>query len=155
MAVMAQATVLGKEIFDITHRELDLGFLGLAEFAPSALLVLVTGSLADRVERRLVAAMGNAGQAVATVGILWYVSTDPTAVGPLFGLAVVFGAARAVSAPASRALPADIVPPERVPWVIARYAATWQVAAIIGPVAGGFLYAADHRLPYVFVVAVL
>jgi len=147
MAIMTQATVLGKQIFDITHRELDLGFLGLAEFAPSAVLVLVTGSLADRMERRRVAAMGEAGQAVATVGILWYVSTDPTAVGPLFALAALFGTARAFSAPASRALPADIVAPERVPWVVARYAATWQVAAIIGPVVGGFLYAADNRLP--------
>ena len=155
MAIMTQATVLGKQIFDITGRELDLGFLGLAEFAPSAVLVLVTGSLADRMERRRVAAMGEAGQALAAVGILWYVSTGPTAVGPLFGFAVLFGTARAFSAPASRALPADIVAPERVPWVVARYAATWQVAAIIGPVAGGFLYAADDRLPYVFVVAVI
>src|SRR5207245_10872209 len=105
--------------------------------------------------RLCVARRADAGRAVAAVGFLWYVSTNPTAVGPLFALAVVFGAARAVSAPASRALPADIVAPERVPWVVARYAATWQVAAIIGPVAGGFLYAADHRLPYVFVVAVL
>src|SRR5947208_10221355 len=155
MAIMTQDTVLGKQIFDITHRELDLGFLGLAEFAPSAVLVLVTGSLADRIERRQLAAMGEAGQAIATVGILWYVSTNPTAVGPLFALAMLFGTARAFSAPASRALPADIVAPERVPWVVARYAATWQIAAIIGPVVGGFLYAADDRLPYVFVVAVL
>jgi MFS family permease len=155
MAVMTQATVLGKQIFDITHREIDLGFLGLAEFAPSAVLVLVTGSIADRVDRRRVAAAGEIGQAVATAGILWYVSTNPTAVGPLFAFAALFGTARAFSAPASRALPADIVAPERVPWVVARYAATWQVASIIGPVAGGFLYAADDRLPYVFVIALL
>lgn len=152
---MAQATVLGKEIFDITHRELDLGFLGLAEFAPSAILVLVTGSIADRVERRRLAAAGEIGQAVATLGILWYVATKPAAVGPLFALAALFGTARAFSAPATRALPADVVPPDRVPWVVARYAATWQIAAIIGPVVGGFLYAASDVLPYLFVVAAL
>jgi MFS family permease len=155
MAIMTQTIVLGKQVFDISHRELDLGFLGLAEVAPSALLVLDTGSVADRLDRRRVAAVGEVGQAVAIGGILWYVSTGPTAVGPIFLLVLVFGVGRAFSAPASRALPADIVPPERLPWVVARYSATWQVASIVGPVAGGFLYAADVRLPYVFVIALL
>ena len=45
---MLQATVLGKQVYDITGRELDIGLLGLAEFLPAALLVLVTGSVADR-----------------------------------------------------------------------------------------------------------
>src|SRR5437764_270537 len=38
---MAQGTVLGKLVYDLTGREIDLGLLGLAEFAPAALLVLV------------------------------------------------------------------------------------------------------------------
>src|SRR4051794_24789055 len=155
IASMTQATVLGKQVFDISHRELDLGLLGLVEFAPALLLVLVTGAVADRFDRRRVAALGLLGEAAATGGILWYVSTDPTAVGPLFGFVALFGIARAFPAPAPRSLPADIVEPARVPWVVARYSATWQIAAIVGPVTGGFLYAADDRLPYVFVIAVL
>lgn len=153
-AMMMQATVLGKHVFDITGREIDLGLLGLAEFAPSAVLVLVTGSIADRHDRRKVAAAGLLGEVAATAGILAYVSTEPTAVGPIFGLVLLFGIARAFAAPAARALPADIVEPERVPWVVARYSGTWQLAAIFGPVLGGFLYAADRRLPYVAVIAV-
>jgi MFS family permease len=154
IASMTQATVLGKQVFDISHRELDLGFLGLVEFAPALLLVLVTGSVADRFDRRHVAALGLVGEACATGGILWYVSTGPTAVGPIFLFVLGFGVARAFAAPAARSLPADIVEPARVPWVVARYSATWQVASIVGPVTGGFLYAADVRLPYVFIVVV-
>src|SRR5947209_2025695 len=151
-AVLLQDTVLGKQVFDISGRELDLGLLGLAEFAPALLLVLVTGSIADRFDRRRVAAIGLVGQMVATAGVLAYVATKPTAVGPIFALVFGFGIARAFSSPAARALPADIVAPERVPWVIARYSATWQLASIVGPVLGGFLYAADDRLPYVAVL---
>src|SRR4051794_38091156 len=44
---MAGETALGKQVFDITGRELDLGWLGLIEFAPAAILVLVTGAVAD------------------------------------------------------------------------------------------------------------
>jgi MFS family permease len=154
IASITQATVLGKQVFDISHRELDLGLLGLVEFTPALLLVLVTGAVADRFDRRRVAALGLVGEAAATGGVLWYVSTDPTAVGPIFGFVVLFGIARAFAAPAARSLPADIVEPHRVPWVVARYSATWQIAAIVGPVTGGFLYAADVRLPYLFIVVV-
>ncbi|MCU1379092.1 MAG: hypothetical protein JWN29_2075 [Acidimicrobiales bacterium] len=152
-ASMAQATVLGLQVFQISGRTLDLGLLGLVEFAPALVLVLVTGSVADRFDRRRVAALGLVGEAAATGGILWYVSTEPTAVGPIFLIVLVFGIARAFAAPAARSLPADIVAPDRVPWVVARYSATWQIASIVGPVVGGFLYAADVRLPYVFIMA--
>jgi len=55
-AAAGQFTSLGKQVYDLTGRELDLGLLGLAEFAPAALLVLATGAVVDRSERRLVAA---------------------------------------------------------------------------------------------------
>jgi MFS family permease len=72
-------------------------------------------------------------------------------VAPIFVFAFVFGVGRAFASPAVRALPADVVGPERVPWVVARTSATWQIALILGPVLGGFLYAANTRLPYVAV----
>ncbi|NDH46259.1 MAG: hypothetical protein EBX99_00130 [Acidimicrobiia bacterium] len=56
--VMLQATVLGKQVYDITGRELDIGLLGLAEFLPAALLVLVTGTVADRFNRKVIGARG-------------------------------------------------------------------------------------------------
>ncbi|MEA3077389.1 MAG: hypothetical protein QOF60_2297 [Actinomycetota bacterium] len=154
-AALAQITVLGKEVYDLTGRELDLGLLGLAEFAPAALLVLVTGSVADRLDRRRVAAIALGFEALAAVGLAAYAGSSPTAVGPIFGLVFAFGIARAFAAPAARALPADIVAPERLPWLVARFSASWQAALVVGPVLGGFLYAVDVRLPYVAVATLL
>lgn len=154
-AALAQGTVLGKQVYDLTGRELDLGLLGLAEFAPAALLVLVTGSVADRLDRRRVAAVGLTGEALTALGLAWYAGTDPTAVGPIFALAFAFGTARAFAAPAVRSLPADTVAPERLPWLVARFSGAWQVALIIGPVLGGFLYTVDIRLPYLVAAALL
>jgi MFS family permease len=148
-ASLAQATVLGKQVYDLTGRELDLGLLGLAEFAPAALLVLVTGSVADRFDRRRVAALGLMGEAAIAFALAWYAGTQPTAVGPIFAMAFAFGVARAFAAPASRSLPADTVAPERLPWLVARFSGAWQAALVVGPVLGGFLYTADIRLPYV------
>jgi predicted MFS family arabinose efflux permease len=78
-----------------------------------------------------------------------YVATRPTAVGPLFGLALLFGIGRAFGAPSVRALPADTVSPERLPQLIARWSITFQVSTIVGPVLGGSLYALDERAPFV------
>jgi MFS family permease len=154
-AALALDVVLGKQIYDLTGHEIDLGLIGLAVFAPNALLVLVTGSLADRFDRRRIAATALVAEAVAVVGLAWYASTGPTASAPVFGLTLAFGTARAFATPATRALPPDIVVPERLPWLTVRYSGTWQVAAIVGPILGGFLYAVDAWLPYLAVSALL
>lgn len=145
-------TALGIQVYDLTHQEIHLGLLGLAEFAPSALLVLVTGSVADHFDRRRVSSLSAGVAAAAGLGLAAYTATRPSAVGPIFGLVLVFGVGRAFYAPSSRSLPADIVPAEGLPWLTARRAATWQSAIIVGPVIGGTLYAIDPVLPYLAMV---
>ncbi|HEX2699119.1 MAG TPA: MFS transporter [Acidimicrobiales bacterium] len=147
-ATAAQVTSLGKQVYDLTGRELDLGLVGLAEFAPAALLVLVTGAVADRHDRRRVASSALAAEAVVAVALSLYAGSHPTAAGPIFGLVFGFGIARAFAAPASRALLSDIVPPHRLPWLVARFSFAWQSALVAGPVLGGVLYTVDVRLPY-------
>ena len=48
------AVVIGWQIYALTHSAFDLGMAGLVQFAPTALLVFVTGSAADRFSRRRV-----------------------------------------------------------------------------------------------------
>src|SRR5439155_24962370 len=105
LAYAALTTILGKLVYDLTGETLDLGLLGLVEFAPAALLVLVSGTLADRYDRRRLAAGGTFGQAAATAGLAWYAATGPTSVGPIFALVFVSGIARPLATPAPPALP--------------------------------------------------
>ncbi len=142
------STVLGKLVFDMTDSELALGLLGLAEFAPAALLVFVTGTVADRVDRRRLAAISLAGEAVAVIAIAVYAASAPTSTLPIFLLVIGFGTARAFAMPATRSLPADTVTPARLPWLTARQSATWQGALVVGPVIGGFLYVVDPWVPF-------
>jgi MFS family permease len=142
-------TALGKQVYDQTGRELDLGLIGLSEFAPAFLLVLVTGAVADRFPRRRIAALAAAAEAVIALGLAGYVASDPTAVGPIFAIAAAFGTARAFGSPASRSLPADLVPPEKLPWLVARWSLSFQAALIVGPVLGGTTYVIDPAAPFV------
>src|SRR6266487_5499352 len=115
----ALTVVLGKQVFDLTGRELDLGLLGLAEFLPSALLVFVTGTLADRYDRRRIAAIAILIELLFVLGLAWYAASDPTSALPIFLLVIGYGTARAFAFPASRALPADTVAAGRLPWLVA------------------------------------
>jgi MFS family permease len=147
-ALALLTTVLGKLVFDMTGSELALGLLGLAEFAPAALLVFVTGTVADRVDRRRLAAIALSVEAVFVVLLAVYAGSDPTSTLPIFLLVIGFGTARAFATPATRSLPADTVTAARLPWLTARQSATWQGASIVGPVIGGFLYVVDVWLPF-------
>src|SRR3977135_1076622 len=91
IAVAMITTVLGKQVFDMTGSSLALGFLGLAEFAPAALLVFVTGTLAARVDRRFLASIGLGLQAVTIACIAWYAGTNRTSTLPIFILVIAFG----------------------------------------------------------------
>jgi MFS family permease len=148
-AHLAGVTALGKLVFDLTRRELDLGLIGLAEFLPVLVLVLVAGSVADRVDRRLICAVGALLSGLTGAALAAYVAGDPTSVAPIFALVVVTGIASAFVSPAGRALPADILPPEHLPWLVARHSVTWQTSLIVGPVLGGMLYAVDPVAPFV------
>lgn len=150
-AHVAWLTSLGLLVFDLTGRELDLGLIGLAEFLPVLLLVLVAGAVADRVDRRVVSGVGALAEAAVGLAVAAYVAADPTAAGPVFALVVLSGIAGAFTSPATRALPADVLPPDELPWLVARHAATWQAAIIVGPVIGGSLFAVDPVAPFLAV----
>ena len=146
--IALQATALLKQAYDITGRKSDLGWMGLAEFLPIALLVLVTGSVADHFNRKVIALITVGAEVVTSAALMFYALSKPTSVVPLFGIAFTFGIARAFQAPAMRSMPPMVAPAGALPKVIALYSAVWTGAIIVGPAVGGFLYAVDPWVAY-------
>ena len=148
IGVSLQAATLGKHIFDVTGRAIDIGWLGLAEFGPIALLVLVSGSVADRFNRKYVAALALVGEMFCAIALVFYSLSEPTAVWPFFVIAVVFGISRAFLSPATRAMYPMVAPDGGMPPIIAMSSGVWTSAMIIGPAASGFLYSAAPWIAY-------
>jgi MFS family permease len=146
---MTQVTALGKQLYDLTGRDLDLGLLGLAEFLPAMALVAVTGTVADRVDRRRLVSLGLLGEMATSAGLAWYAASGRTATWPIFTLVVAFGCARAFVTPASRSMPPDLAPPGGLPRLVAFNTGCFQIALIGGPVMAGFLYLVDPAAPFV------
>jgi len=147
--VALQAAALGKQAFDITGHESDIGFIGLAEFLPAMLLVLVTGTVADRFNRKKVAVIAVFGELLSSVALLVYATSNPTRVAPLFFIAFGYGVARAFQAPSMRSMPPMVAPEGGLPRTIALFSGTWTAAIIIGPAVSGFLYAVHPWVAYV------
>jgi MFS family permease len=153
LSVIGQLTVLGKEVYDLTRSEFNLGLLGLAEFLPTALLAPIAGSVADRVDRRTLVRVGLVVEAVSSLGLFLFVRSDSGAVWPIFALVAGFGVARAFVSPAQRALLVDAAPRDVVERVVATNAVVWQAAIIGGPVVFTLLFKAGHAVPYVIAAA--
>jgi MFS family permease len=152
-AALCLTTALGKLVFDLTGSELDLGLLGLVEFLPAFLLVIVTGNVADRFDRRRIVAIGLAGEAVTALVLAWHSVHDPS-LGVILVLVFLFGAARAFVAPASRAMPANVVGPVDLSRLIAFDSVAFQAAMIVGPVLAGFLYVVSPAAPFIAAAAI-
>ena len=52
VAMQMQNVAVAWQMYDLTHNPFDLGLVGLTQFIPAALFVLVAGHVADRYDRR-------------------------------------------------------------------------------------------------------
>ena len=164
MATIAMVVVIGYQLYDtarsdygmsIKQASFQLGLLGLFQFVPLAILTPVAGWAADRFERRSVAIFSNSIDLVIAVTLGWFTWTDGLTLWLLFGLAALHGVARVFSGPAMSAIAPNIVPPTVLPRAIAMSSIAWQSASVIGPAAGGLIYAAHPAAVYVFAAILL
>jgi MFS family permease len=147
-AVQIMSVSVGWQIYDITRNPLDLGFVGLAQFLPPLLLVLVTGLVADTFNRRLIMGICLGLEMVCALGLLLFTLSTPTVVWPVFVILVGLGLARAFFNPASDALAPNLLPKQAIAHGISLNSMSWQIANIVGPVAGGLLYGLGGTVAY-------
>ena len=139
---------VGWQVYDITRDPWDLGLIGLSQFLPALLLVLVTGLVADRFNRRFILGACLFIEALCALGFVLFTLSKPSVVAPVFGILAVLGVARAFFSPAADALIPNLLPREAIPHGISLNSMAWQVTTITGPVMGGLLYGVAGEVAY-------
>jgi MFS family permease len=135
-----QAVAVGWQVYGITHRPLDLGLVGLAQFLPGVLLFLLAGQTADRFPRERILRVCFAAFAVVSA-ILAALSWHPlTTVWPIYLVLVMQGVVRAFTTPAAQSLVPLMVPVEHFPNAVAWASSIFQGAMVLGPAIGGAVY---------------
>lgn len=132
-----------------------LGLLGLAQFIPFLLLTPVAGLLADRLDRRYVAAASTAIDLGIALTLALANAYGFLSLPLLFSLAACHGGARVFIGPSVSAIVPNVVPAASLPRAIAFSSIAWQSASVIGPAIAGFLLARDPALPYWYASALL
>ncbi|MEV4780962.1 MFS transporter [Burkholderia sp. LMU1-1-1.1] len=155
LAVQMQNVAIGWQVYSMTHNLFDLGLIGLAQFAPFLLLILIAGHAADRYDRRNLIAIALAAQLLCGLTLLAFTMAGLSTVWPVFAVLVLFGSARAFMGPATQAILVNLVPPESFSKAVALSSSSFHVAVILGPTLGGLFYLAGPKTVYMISSALL
>jgi MFS family permease len=150
LAMQMQSVAIGWQVYDLTHRPLDLGFVGLAQFLPAILLSLVAGQTADRYDRRGIIRVCQLAQFACSLLLFAEAHFASPSIGTVYALLVLVGIARAFQAPASQALLPHLVPAEDFSNAVTWSHSVRQVASMVGPALGGVIYGAARGADAVY-----
>ena len=138
------------QIYDISRNPLHLGLVGLTQFIPLVLLVVVTGYCADNFNRKIIFSLCLFLEAFLTFSFVLINITGKPEIIVLFIILIGIGIVRAFFSPAAAAFLPNIVHKKDLPDAVALSAVAWQSGTIFGPVLGGLLYGASVFLGYFF-----
>jgi MFS family permease len=134
------SVAVGWQIYGLTHRPLDLGLVGLAQFAPGVALFLIAGHTADRYRRQSILRTCYAAFAVCSAILLVLALRGISTAWPIYAVLLANGAVRAFNGPTGQAFLPQLVKPEHFPNAVTWSASFFQSATILGPMAGGLIY---------------
>jgi MFS family permease len=139
-ATETQSLVIAWQIYSMTHRPLDLGFVGLAQFLPGMLLFLVAGQAADRYPRANILRICCGAFAVCSLALVALTLSGVQRVWPMFTVLFGIGIVRAFNGPASQSFLPSLVPPQVFPTALSWSSSIFQGTQTIAPMLGGLVY---------------
>lgn len=154
VGVHALTVAVGWHVYQISRDPVDLGLIGLAQFAPAFILFLLAGIAADRYQRKRIMVICNALHIVAVsliAALFWY---DNVSVGAILSILVLHGAARSFFHTASQAILPNLMSKAQFPRAVAYSSSANKAAQLLGPTLGGLLIAwLDDGVYFVILIA--
>lgn len=142
-----QSTAQGWWVLERTNSPFYVGLTAALANAPSLLLSLVAGVVADRHDKRriLLVAQSVALAGAAVLGVLIQLDRLPLAL--FFAVVMVVGIANAFEVPTRQAFFVDLVGREDLPSAIALNSSAFNLSRIVGPAVAGAVIARWGVLP--------
>jgi MFS family permease len=135
---------VGWELYDRTHRALDLGLVGLVQMIPMVLFTMPAGHVADNYKRKRIVLGTTFAIACASLG-LTFISAHRAPVFWIFFCLFALGTARTFLWPASSAFLPYLVPRRHFSKAVTWNSSCFQLSSVLGPAAGGALIALVHH----------
>jgi MFS family permease len=143
-----QAIAIAWQVYDLTDSALNLGLIGLVQFMPPLLLMLLAGSVADRYNRRLILRCCYVIEFCMSAGLLLVTLQSHPSVPAIYGLLFVNACARTFENPCVPSLLPVMVPRVLLSRAIAAHVFAGRMSILVGPSFGGILYVFGAPLPF-------
>jgi MFS family permease len=147
-AAQITAVAVGWQVYALTGSALDLGLVGLAQFLPMMLLMLVAGHAADAFDRRRLLQVCQGGMGLVAAFLALGSFGGWLNVPEIFAAIALIGVFDAFESPAKGALLPGVTPDGLLQKGAALTTGAMQAASIGAPALGGFIYALAPGAPY-------
>jgi MFS family permease len=141
LSTQMQALVVSWQIYQMTKDPLALGMIGLVEALVFIAFATWAGHFADRHEKRGIIQGTQGMLLLCALAFLGLTRSPHLSVHWLYGVVALTGLARSYMWPASFAYSELTVPREIYGRAASLNSTGWEVASIVGPAIGGFVYA--------------
>ena len=121
------------------QRGLALGMVGLVRIVPIVAFSLISGVVADALDRRKLMLITQTGMALAAAALALIAFGGVRVLWPVYLLAALSSAFGAFDGPARQSLIPNLVPREHLPNAISLNTIMFQTASVVGPALGGLV----------------
>lgn len=151
VGVQMQTAAVAWDIYDRTKNNLAVGMVGLVQFLPVLLLVLLSGHVADRFSRIRIVQITLAMFVVASAALA-AISATQADYRWMYVCLLVTGVARAFQQPAKASLLPQLVPIEHFSNAVTWNSSGFHLAMAFGPALAGLLIGALGGTTYVYMI---
>jgi len=155
IALWMQRLALGWLVWELTESTAWLGAISFLKFAPTMVLGLFGGVLADRFSRGHIVLAGQAVSVFKAVTVAALIVTGGINLPILVILTLMVGIAVGLSQAAGKAVVNELVPRDRVPAAIALNSVVFNVSQLVGPAVAGVILVFAGTVACFVAIAVL
>jgi MFS family permease len=158
-AILWQVSLLVPE----NQKAIALGLVGVVRIVPIILFSMISGVVADALDRRKLMLITQTGMTAVATLLAVITFSGLRAVWPIYLLAALGAAFGSFDGPARQSLVPNLVPREHLPNAISLNTIMFQTASVLGPALGGLLIGAAgvgwaytfNAVSFLFVIAAL
>src|SRR5262249_20712994 len=142
------SVAVGYQVYELTDSAFHLGLIGLVQFLPPLLLMLIAGHVADRYNRRLVLRLCFAIEFCATTSIMIVALFPRPSLAAIYALLLTNAMARTFEQPTMQSLVPVMAPRVILSRAVAAHVSGGRLSNLLGPALGGLLYVLGAAFAY-------
>jgi len=129
------------QVYKLTRSAAMVGLVGLVQFVPLVLATVVGGPLIDRLDRRKILLVAQAGFIVTSSTLLAGAVIGRPPLLLIYGAVAVASALSGIAAPTRGSIVPNLIPVELLSSAVALNQVMWNAAMVAGPALGGVIIA--------------